>query len=211
MLQAGLLRHRVVLQKPAEIQNEDTGAVELAWNDIATLWADISPLSAKEFVAAQAEVSKITTRITIRYRKNITSEMRLYHAAKDVYYNIEGVLSDKLSGLEYLTLPCSSGVRFTDNSNAGVPPVNLEAPIITGNPQVGQTLTASAGLWANDPTSFTYKWYVNDVPVNGANSNTWVASGDVDDIVTVAVTASNRASNSFCGGVESFSDGVVIQ
>lgn len=112
MILSGKLRHRVVLQNQVETQDLNTGAIKVTWVDIATLWSAIEPLSAKEFIASQAEASKVTTRITIRYRVDITAKMRFYHAAKGQYYNIEGVLADKDSGLEYITLPCSEGIRY---------------------------------------------------------------------------------------------------
>ena len=47
--------------------------------------------------------------ILIRYRDDIASAWRVVH--KGCVYNIEGVLPDDNSGLEYLTLPCSQGVN----------------------------------------------------------------------------------------------------
>ena len=111
MLEAGKLRHRLQIQTPVESQNQATGDSEITWTAIGVVWADISPISAREFVASETEVSKVTTRITIRYTQDVKPKMRLYHQAKDIYYNVEGVLSDKESGLEYLTLPCSTGLR----------------------------------------------------------------------------------------------------
>jgi len=204
MIEAGRLRHRVVLQNPVETQDQDNGSVIVSWQDVATLWASIEPLSAREFVVAQAEDSKVTTRITIRYRSNINAKMRLYHAAKDQYYNIEGVLSDKDSGLEYITLPCSEGVRYIDGDM--VVPDILEYPKITGVPEVGQVLTASNGVWANDPTGYAYQWYLNDLPVVSATAQTWLVAASINDIVTVGVVASNAAGDS----EEAISDGVLI-
>lgn len=207
MIQAGKLRHRVVIQSPVETQDQNDGSVIVQWEDIATVWASIEPLSAKEFIAAQSETSQITTRITVRYRSDITAKMRLYHASKDMYYNIEGVLADKDSGLEYLTLPCSTGVRFDEGDSSAVIPVVLDYPVITGITIVGGVLTASTGLWANEPVSYSYQWYVNDVAVVGATSSTWIIDAEIDDIVTVGVVASNSAGNS----VEAFSDGVLVE
>lgn len=117
MIQAGKLRHRVVIQNPVETQDQNTGAVVINWVDVATVWASIEPLSAKEFVAAQALDSEISARITIRYRSDITAKMRLYHAHKRMYYDIHGILSDKNSGLEYITLPCSEGLRWQESGD----------------------------------------------------------------------------------------------
>lgn len=127
-LASGKLRHRVEIQNPVEVQDQDTGAMEVTWVTIATVWAAIEPVSAREFVASESETSKVVARVTIRYRKNIDAKMRLYHRAKGFYYNIEGILSDKDSGLEYLTLPVSEGVRYYEGSPAI--PVNLTPPEI---------------------------------------------------------------------------------
>lgn len=108
-MQAGKLRHRVTIQEPVMVQNSETGAVNKTWLDVATVWAEVSPLSAREFIAAQASQGEITTRITIRYRSGITRQHRIIFRG-DIY-NIEGVLPDPKSGREYLTLPCSEGVN----------------------------------------------------------------------------------------------------
>ena len=75
------------------------------WQDVATVWASIEPLSAREFIAAQAVQSDVSVRVSVRYRPGITAAMRLLHDGKT--YNITGVLADKDSGREYLTLPCA--------------------------------------------------------------------------------------------------------
>ena len=105
MLKAGNLRHRIALQRKQQTQNPQTGAMVTTWVTEATVPAAVEPLSAREFVAAQAVQSNVSVRITVRYRPGITSAMRLLHDGK--VYNITGVLADKDSGREYLTLPCS--------------------------------------------------------------------------------------------------------
>lgn len=108
-MHAGKLRHRVSLQKPVKTQNPSTGAVVNSWQETAKLWAEVAPLSAREFVAAQATQSEVTTRITIRFRSDVTPKNRIVYAGK--IFNIEGVLADDKSGRDYLTLPCSEGVN----------------------------------------------------------------------------------------------------
>lgn len=107
MLDPGKLRHRVVLQEKSSYLDTHGDQVE-GWSTVATLWAAIEPLSAREFVASQALQSAVTARITIRYRAGVVPTMRLLHGAK--VYTIAGVLADPESGLEYLTLPCTEGV-----------------------------------------------------------------------------------------------------
>ncbi len=108
-MQAGKLRHRVTLQEPVKGQNPTTGAVINTWRDVATVWAEVSPSSVREFIAAQSVQGEITTRIVINYRAGITRKHRILF--RGGIYNIEGVLPDPKSGLEYLTLPCSEGVN----------------------------------------------------------------------------------------------------
>lgn len=105
MLKAGNLRHRIALQRKQQTQNPQTGAMVTTWVTEATVPAAVEPLSAREFIAAQAVQSDVSVRIRVRYRPGITAAMRLLHDGK--VYNITGVLADKDSGREYLTLPCS--------------------------------------------------------------------------------------------------------
>jgi SPP1 family predicted phage head-tail adaptor len=107
-LSSGKLRHRVQLQRSVQVQDPVTGDLSSSWVDVAKVWAAVEPLSAREFTASSAVQSAITTRITIRYRQ-VDASMRILHLGR--IYNIEGVLADKDSGLEYLTLPCSEGVN----------------------------------------------------------------------------------------------------
>lgn len=114
---AGRLRHRLTIQRLENVADsfgevqDSNGELMQQWVDVATVWGAIEPLSAREFIAAQAEQSKVTGKIIIRYRGDIDSSMRIFHAFKGVYYNIEGLLSDKESGLDYITIPISEGVR----------------------------------------------------------------------------------------------------
>lgn len=109
MLSAGDLPHKIVIEYPVHEQ-DSYGSDEVNWLTFASVWAGKAPFSAKEFTAAKALHSKLTARFTIRYREDITAEMRIIHRGK--IYNIEGVLPDKESGLEYITLPVSEGVRI---------------------------------------------------------------------------------------------------
>jgi len=106
---AGRLRHRVQLQSQVHTQNPTTGEIITSWQTQATVWAAVEPLSAREFIAAQSTQSEVTARITIRYLAGISASWRVLHRGQT--YNIHGVLADKVSGMEYLTLPVSVGVN----------------------------------------------------------------------------------------------------
>ena len=107
-MRAGKLRHKVTIQAPGLTQDPVSGEMLPGWTDFASVFASIEPLSARDFIAAQANQSEITARIVIRYREGILPTMRILHRGK--VYAIQGVLPDAKSGLEYLTLPVSEGV-----------------------------------------------------------------------------------------------------
>lgn len=120
-LEAGRLRHRIRIEEFQQeldshgdvYQNPQTGETRQFWAEVATVWAAIEPVSAREFIQSQATQSAVTARIIIRYRDGLHPKMRLVHVRTgrpDVIYNPHGFLSDIESGLEYLTAPCSTGV-----------------------------------------------------------------------------------------------------
>ena len=108
-IEAGRLRHRVTIQRQTQTQNPQTGEMTVDWSDVATVWAAVEPISAREFIAAQEPNAKITARVTIRYLAGIDASMRLLKNSR--VYNIHGVMEDIDSGREYLTLPVSEGVN----------------------------------------------------------------------------------------------------
>ncbi|NBA95509.1 phage head closure protein [Pseudomonas sp. R5(2019)] len=109
-MKAGVLRHPIVIQRPDYVQDSVTGEMTMvAWMEVAKTWAAIEPLSAREFIAAATTQTKVSARIVIRYRDDIDATMRILHRGK--IYNIEGVLADKDSGRDYVTLPVSEGVN----------------------------------------------------------------------------------------------------
>lgn len=74
-------------------------------------------------------------------------------------------------------------------------PSNLVLPAISGVPDEGEVLTAYEGVWANEPTSYTYVWENGGTPISGATSKTYtVQSSDAGDDITVVVTATNSHS-----------------
>ena len=77
-------------------------------------------------------------------------------------------------------------------------PSNTSRPTITGEPRVGEQLTANDGTWTNSPTSFAYQWQRCDIDavvcgnVPGATGKSYgVRTADVGFRVRVQVTARN--------------------
>jgi hypothetical protein len=80
-------------------------------------------------------------------------------------------------------------------SNAA-PLTNTSRPTITGDPRVGQELTANEGTWTGSPTSFAFQWQRCDVDsfncgaVTGATGRTYgVRIADLGFRLRVEVTA----------------------
>lgn len=110
-LYSGVLRHRIAIQERLEEQDSDTGEITHIWvtvSGMSNVPAEIVPLSAKEFISAQAMQSEIVARVVIRYRDGIEPAMRVVHNGK--VYDIKGVLPDPKTGREWLTLPVSNGL-----------------------------------------------------------------------------------------------------
>lgn len=105
---SGDLRHRVLIQQQVTTRDDD-GVSHTTWVDVATVWASVEPLSAREFIQSGQTQAAVTARITIRYRAGLQASMRILHRGQ--VYNIAGLLPDKVSGLEYITIPVSAGVN----------------------------------------------------------------------------------------------------
>jgi hypothetical protein len=84
------------------------------------------------------------------------------------------------------------------------PPTNSSAPSISGEAEVGQTLTAGDGEWAGTPPlSFTYQWQSCDsldescLPLSGATAASYTLQpSDAGATVRVLVTATNEGGES---------------
>ena len=78
-------------------------------------------------------------------------------------------------------------------SAASVPvPVNTAAPVISGTPTVGQTLSTTNGTWTNSPTGYAYQWKRGGVSISGATDSTYaLVSRDIGANITCVITASN--------------------
>lgn len=75
----GELRHRITFQLQ-DLDSEDED-----WKDIATTWANINPISGKEYYSAETINSDLTHKIRLRYRKGITPDMRIIYNDRIFY------------------------------------------------------------------------------------------------------------------------------
>jgi len=108
MIDTGKLQHHITLQRKHTTRDPVTGETIPLWVDLTSVWASLEPLSGRDFIAAAAVQSKVDVRVEIYYRDDVTNALRIKYRGK--VYTIHAVLPDKESGLEYMTLMCSTGV-----------------------------------------------------------------------------------------------------
>lgn len=78
-MDAGKLDQRITLQRlvagsPAQ---DEYGAPQGTWTDVATVWAEVNPQSGREFIAGQAEHGELLYKVAMRYRADVDATMRL--------------------------------------------------------------------------------------------------------------------------------------
>lgn len=106
-MQSGRLRSKVTFQRQGT-KKDDLGQTVNEWVDVCTIRAEIRDLSGKEYQNSQAEQSLTDCKILIRYRNDITTDMRAL--CNCTHYDIKAVLEDvKKTRLE---LMCQKGVRY---------------------------------------------------------------------------------------------------
>ena len=110
------------------------------------------------------------------------------------------------------------GTRTTSTTNMQVdyvraytpatPPANTAAPVMTGTPEVDQTLSCSSGSWSGNPApSLAYEWLRDDAPIAGASSPTYIPqAGDARHELGCRVTATNPA-----GGISAVTSTLLIR
>jgi hypothetical protein len=72
----------------------------------------------------------------------------------------------------------------------GGAPTVVEAPVISGEPEVGEQLSVSEGTWSTEGLAFTYQWTRDGAPIDGATGASYtVVEADRERVVGVLVTA----------------------
>jgi SPP1 family predicted phage head-tail adaptor len=78
------LRSRVTLQSPSD-SVDDSGALLRVWSDIADIWARIEPQRGAEIFVAGEQESVLAHLVTIRWRPDAASPMRLLLGSRALY------------------------------------------------------------------------------------------------------------------------------
>jgi SPP1 family predicted phage head-tail adaptor len=88
-MKAGNLRNYITIQQKTLKENSNLEKIE-SWATFATVWAEILPLTGREFWASKQVNSEVTGKIRIRYLSGVTSKMRVIEDSKT--YEIEAVI-----------------------------------------------------------------------------------------------------------------------
>src|SRR5512136_104871 len=105
-----------------------------------------------------------------------------------------------IAGAATAALTLTAVALAVGHAGSATLPVNTGAPVVSGQPYVGKTLTTTTGSWLNSPTSYGYQWIRCDSngngcgPIGGAHSTSYVlASADVGHTIESLVSATNAA------------------
>jgi hypothetical protein len=106
-----------------------------------------------------------------------------------------------------ITQTFTSKTRNGGGGGGAIPPSNTVAPLLSGTPTVGQTLSCSTGTWLGTlPITYTYQWRRGVSNILGATSSTYtLVQADASFAVTCIVTATNAA-----GSADSTSNSLTI-
>jgi SPP1 family predicted phage head-tail adaptor len=95
-ISAGMLTRRIKIQRPSTIK-DSVGAPCRSWLDVATVWAEIQPLSGKEAVIANRISAELSHQIIVRYQSLFgnpqqVAQMRVLYKAR--IFNIHSALNE---------------------------------------------------------------------------------------------------------------------
>lgn len=81
-MRAGLLRHKVTLQKLGERVDDGAGGGSIPFEDVADVWAHIHPLAGSELLRAGQFDATLSHRISIRYYPGIHPSWRVKYGTR---------------------------------------------------------------------------------------------------------------------------------
>ena len=76
-MQAGRLDQRITIKQ--KVATQDTfGGETVTWSDVCTVWAQVQPMSGREYLQGKQLQEEQTVRIRIRHRAGIVPAMRAH-------------------------------------------------------------------------------------------------------------------------------------
>lgn len=109
-MQAGTLRHRIIIERKVagSPQQNALGEPDTVWTTYLVVSASVDPVTGKEPFIAQEHLSRVSTKIRMRYRAGVTHDMRVSFNGN--VYDIKAVLNWGERNIEMLLL-CEQGVN----------------------------------------------------------------------------------------------------
>jgi len=101
---AGRRDKLVTIQYVVETRDADFSSIESDWEDFAQVWAQVEPISGREYFLNREQQTEVTVRIRMLHMPGITNKMRVSY--RDKLYQIVTVI-DPLEQREELELVCS--------------------------------------------------------------------------------------------------------
>ena len=87
---AGEMRSQITVQSATQTRDAHGGATE-TFAEFVTTWAEINPLTAREFVSGNQITQDVSHRIRMRYYPGVTPSMRILFGAR--VFNIHSVIN----------------------------------------------------------------------------------------------------------------------
>lgn len=111
-MRAGILRHRVTVQSRSAAVDA-LGQESLAWADMATVWADVSPLSGRELLLAQAGRSEVSHLVTIRFQRQFADPVAMAKCRLNYNGRLLNIAAsrDIDEVHQYIELSCTEGLN----------------------------------------------------------------------------------------------------
>lgn len=81
-MRAGRLRHRITIQQQAVTGQNDYGEDIYEWTDVAIVWAEVQPLTGREYWAAEQVNAETTHQVRLRYLSDIEPSMRILFGSR---------------------------------------------------------------------------------------------------------------------------------
>ena len=95
-MKIGGMRYRIELQRNVSKKDAE-GFTQNIWQTEHTVWADIVPVSGREFLQSGTETAEVTFKIYIRWIENVDADMRV-KCGNDIYL-ITAVLGNRRKGM----------------------------------------------------------------------------------------------------------------
>jgi hypothetical protein len=88
-------------------------------------------------------------------------------------------------------IPVPPGHLVNDEPPATAAPINIDAPLVSGSPIVGQTLNCTMGNWDNEPTRYDYFWSRDGVRGGKGAADYTLVEADIGARMSCLLVATN--------------------